>query len=184
MKILYKTDRLILKTLDPTYASLVLNYVLRNKDFLKEWETEKGQNYYTQEYQKMCLKKDMDNFKLEKSLRFWIFKKSNSKRIIGSISIDNIIRAPFQSCFLGYKLDKNEINKAYMTEAVEKTVEIVFHSYGLHRIEANIMPRNLASIRVVEKAGFYNEGLSKKYLLLNGVWEDHIRMVLLNEKYD
>ena len=182
MKTLYKTDRLILKTLDGTYASLVLDYVLRNKDFLEKWETEKNENYFTLDYQKMSLKRDLDNFKLEKSLKFWIFKKNNKKRIIGSISLDNIIRGPFQSCFLGYKLDKDELNKGYMTEAVEKIVEIAFNNYGLHRIEANIMPRNTASIRVVEKLGFYNEGLAKKYILLNGKWEDHIHMVLLNEK--
>ena len=182
MKTLYKTDRLILKTLDGTYASLVLDYVLRNKDFLEKWETEKNENYFTLDYQKMSLKRDLDNFKLEKSLKFWIFKKNNKKRIIGSISLDNIIRGPFQSCFLGYKLDKDELNKGYMTEAVEKIVEIAFNNNGLHRIEANIMPRNIASIRVVEKLGFYNEGLAKKYILLNGKWEDHIHMVLLNEK--
>ena len=182
MKTLYKTDRLILKTLDGTYAPLVLDYVLRNKDFLEKWETEKNENYFTLNYQKMSLKRDLDNFKLEKSLKFWIFKKNNKKRIIGSISLDNIIRGPFQSCFLGYKLDKDELNKGYMTEAVEKIVEIAFNNYGLHRIEANIMPRNIASIRVVEKLGFYNEGLAKKYILLNGKWEDHIHMVLLNEK--
>lgn len=34
--------------------------------------------------------------------------------------------------------------------------------------------------RVVEKLGFYNEGLSYKYLKINGNWEDHIHMVLLN----
>ena len=87
----------------------------------------------------------------------------------------------FLSCYLGYKLDKDEINKGYMTEAVKKGVEVVFNELGLHRIEANIMPRNKASLRVVEKLGFYNEGLAYKYLKINGKWEDHIHMVLLNE---
>ncbi|MDY0235579.1 MAG: GNAT family N-acetyltransferase [Gudongella sp.] len=182
MKTLYKTDRLILKVLDENYAHLVLDYILRNKDFLKEWEIERSDNYYTLPYQRMSLKRDIQNFKLEKALRFWIFKKEDKDRIIGSIAIDNIIRGPFQSGFLGYKLDKDELNKGYMTEATKKIIEIAFNGYGLHRIEGNIMPRNIASIKVVEKLGFYNEGLAKKYLLLNGKWEDHIHMVLLNEK--
>lgn len=42
------------------------------------------------------------------------------------------------------------------------------------------MPKNKMSLRVVEKLGFYNEGLSYKYLKINGNWEDHIHMVLLN----
>jgi ribosomal-protein-alanine N-acetyltransferase len=60
----------------------------------------------------------------------------------------------------------------------------MFGEYGLHRIEANIMPRNAASLRVVEKAGFHREGLAKKYLKINGVWEDHIHMVLLNDRME
>lgn len=182
MKTLYKTNRLILTTLDQNYAPIVLDYLHRNKDFLKEWETEKSDNYYSLDYQRLSLRRDIDNLRSEKALRLWIFKKDNTKRIIGSISIDNIIRGPFQSCFLGYKLDKDELNKGYMTEATEKMIDISFNGYGLHRIEANIMPRNLASIKVVEKLGFYNEGLARKYLLLNGKWEDHVHMVLLNEK--
>jgi len=68
-----------------------------------------------------------------------------------------------------------------MTEAIQKGIEIMFNEFGLHRIEANIMPGNKPSLRVVEKLGFYNEGLAYKYLKINGKWEDHIHMVLLNE---
>lgn len=46
--------------------------------------------------------------------------------------------------------------------------------------EANVMPRNKASLRVLEKNRFVNEGLSKYYLKINGVWEDHIHMVKIN----
>jgi ribosomal-protein-alanine N-acetyltransferase len=83
---------------------------------------------------------------------------------------------------LGYKLDADEINKGYMTEALRKGIDIAFNEVGLHRIEANIMPKNKRSLRTVEKLGFYNEGLAYKYLKINGKWEDHIHMVLLNEE--
>jgi [ribosomal protein S5]-alanine N-acetyltransferase len=83
---------------------------------------------------------------------------------------------------LGYKLDKDEINKGYITEALQKGIEIIFNEYQLHRIEAPIMPRNEASIRVVKKLGFENEGIAKKLLKVNGKWEDHMRWVLLNDK--
>jgi [ribosomal protein S5]-alanine N-acetyltransferase len=46
------------------------------------------------------------------------------------------------------------------------------------------MPRNGASLRVAEKLGFENEGLGKKYLKINGKWEDHIHMVLFNEEIE
>jgi len=35
---------------------------------------------------------------------------------------------------------------------------------------------------VTEKLGFYNEGIAQKYLKINGIWEDHVHMVLLNDK--
>lgn len=59
---------------------------------------------------------------------------------------------------------------------------IIFDDMKLHRIEANIMPKNKQSLKVVEKLGFYDEGLAYKYLKINGKWEDHIHMVLLNNK--
>ena len=71
-----------------------------------------------------------------------------------------------------------------MTEALRRGIQIIFEDYGLHRIEASIMPRNQRSIKVTEKLGFVNEGLSRRYLKINGVWEDHIHMVLLNEDMD
>ena len=43
------------------------------------------------------------------------------------------------------------------------------------------MPRNTASLRVLEKCGYRPEGLARRYLRINGVWENHIHMVRLNE---
>ncbi|EOD01178.1 Ribosomal-protein-S5p-alanine acetyltransferase [Caldisalinibacter kiritimatiensis] len=68
-----------------------------------------------------------------------------------------------------------------MTEALKMGIDIAFNELKLHRIEANIMPKNEASLRIVKKLGFYEEGVAKKYLKINGKWEDHIHMVLLNE---
>ena len=54
---------------------------------------------------------------------------------------------------------------------------------GLHRVQAGVMPRNTASIRVVEKNGFRFEGLARNYLQINGVWEDHILYALTTEDW-
>ena len=67
-----------------------------------------------------------------------------------------------------------------MSMAVEMLVRYAFEELKLHRIEANVMPRNAASLRILEKNDFVNEGLSKYYLRINGIWEDHIHMVKLN----
>lgn len=183
MNRIYETERLLLKVLDGKAAKLVLDYVKRNKEFLDEWEPAKSEGFYEMDYHVKQLNKDLEEIERGNSLRLWIFRKEDSKteRIIGSVGFSNIVRGGFLSCFLGYKLDKDEINKGYITEAIKKGIDIMFNEYGLHRIEANIMPRNNRSLRVVEKLGFKYEGTSPRYLRINNKWEDHVHMVLLND---
>ena len=180
----YETERLILRTLEEEDAGRVLEFYLRNREFLKEWETERTEDYFTLDYQRLLIQKEQIVMEHGGSLRLWIFKKEDPATLIGSLGFDNIVMGHFRSCFMGYKIDKDEINKGYITEAARKGIEIMFDQFGLHRIEANIMPRNVRSLRVAEKLGFYNEGLAIKYLKINGKWEDHIHMVLLNEKLE
>ena len=67
-----------------------------------------------------------------------------------------------------------------MTEALCVTIAHAFGAMGLHRIEANIIPHNVPSLRLAGKLGYYHEGLALKYLKINGRWEDHIHMVVRN----
>lgn len=113
----------------------------------------------------------------------YVFNKGEN-RIIGVVALSNIVYGAFLSCFLGYKLDKDEINQGKMTEALRKLISIAFEEYSLHRIEANIIPRNIQSQKVVKKLGFMEEGQSRKYLKINEKWEDHIHFVLLNENIE
>ena len=182
MQQIYETNRLVLKILDKSYSETVLDYYLRNKLFLEEWEPKRSEEFYTKQYHEDLLDKDFADIQNGNLLRLWIFKKDDNKKVIGTLAFSNIVRGPFLSCFLGYKLDGSEINKGYMTEATQKGIDIIFNEYGLHRIEGNIMPKNVRSLKVLKKLGFCNEGISHKYLKINGIWEDHIHMVLLNDK--
>jgi ribosomal-protein-alanine N-acetyltransferase len=176
-----ETERLLLKTLGGQDAPLVLEYFLGNRDFLEEWEPKRGEDFYTEARLRKELEYEQAEMEAGRMMKFWIFKKGE-ERIIGSVNFGSIVRGAFLSCFLGYRLDKDEKDNGFMTEAIRAGIGLMFGEYGLHRIEANIMPRNKRSLRVVEKLGFYNEGYAKKYLNINGVWEDHIHMVLINEK--
>ena len=125
---------------------------------------------------------ELARMNLGEMFRFWIFKKEEvrDRRTIGTVALSNIVRGGFQSCHLGYKLDETELRKGYMSEAIRGVVDFAFREIDLHRIEANIIPRNAASLGTVEKLGFYHEGLAVKYLQINGRWEDHIHMVIRN----
>ena len=88
-----------------------------------------------------------------------------------------------QSAFLGYSIDEKENGKGFATEAISKVIEISFSELKLHRLEANIIPANSASIRVVEKLNFTKEGYSENYCNINGIWQDHLRFAIINPNY-
>jgi ribosomal-protein-alanine N-acetyltransferase len=180
---IYETDRLYLRILKPNYFRQVLEYYKRNHNFLKEWEPIRPSDFYTAAYQKSQLRYEYNMFKRNKLVRFWIFKKKDNK-LIGNICLSNIVMGNFRSCYMGYKLDNDEINKGYMTEAIRKVVQIMFEDFGLHRIEVNILPRNIRSLRVMEKLNFEKEGYSKRYLEINGKWEDHIHFAIYQDSFE
>lgn len=101
-------------------------------------------------------------------------------KIIGIIQNNNVVWKTYCSAFLEYKLDKDYANKGYMSAAVEMLTKYAFEELGLHRIEVNVMPKNKASLRVLEKNQFINEEISKYDLNINGVWKEHIHMVKIN----
>ncbi|CAM4048670.1 GNAT family N-acetyltransferase [Cohnella lubricantis] len=182
MSIEIVTPRLLLSSIDESHVDQVVDFVARNKTFLEAWEPARTADYYTAEAQLQLIANDCLNMAREQLFKVWLYKKDDPTRIIGSIALNNIVRGVFQSCHLGYRIDEAENGKGFMTEGLTFVIEQAFHQLHLHRIEANIMPRNQASLRVVEKLGFSHEGLARKYLKINGKWEDHIHMVLLNEE--
>lgn len=176
-----RTQRLILKSPVESFAQLLLDYNLKNKEFFQPWSPQQSKEFYSLKEQKALLQKKCDNFQKESEIQFYIFHKSNDNKIIGDICFSNIIKGPFLSCFLGYKIEREETRKGYMQEALIKSIKYVFNTVKLHRIEANIMPHNRPSIQLITKLGFEYEGLSRKYLKINGKWENHLHFVLLNE---
>lgn len=122
-----------------------------------------------------------EDLRLGRAFRFFMVPKAQPGVIIGDFSISAIIRGSFLSSFLGYKADEAWTGKGYMTEALHAVLAFSFHEAKLHRVEANVMPRNTASIGLVRRCGFNEEGLALRYLRINNVWEDHIHFARRNE---
>lgn len=165
---------------DLSLTEQVVDYYKRNKDFLEAFEPVRSEEFFSFQHQREVLKKEMLEHEEKTAFRFYIIPVEQPTKIIGIIGLNNVIWGAFCSAFLGYKLDKDFLNKGYMSMAVEMLAKYAFKELGLHRIEANVMPKNKASLRVLEKNHFTNEGISKYYLNINGAWEDHIHMVKIN----
>ena len=70
-----------------------------------------------------------------------------------------------------------------MTEAVRAATGFGLGAAALHRVQAAVMPRNTASQRVLEKAGYRREGLAQRYLCIAGTWEDHLIFAVTAEDW-
>ena len=162
-------------------ATEIANFYMRNKKFFRDYDPFRPESFYNLSTHKKIVKKELEETKLGRMLKFWIFKIEDKKRIIGMISFTNISNSSFLSTTVGYKLDEEELKQGYMTEALRAAIVIIFKELKLHRIEANIMPHNRPSMNLVKKLGFEYEGLAKKYLKINGKWEDHIHMTIINK---
>lgn len=103
--------------------------------------------------------------------------------IAGVFNINEIVRGSFQSAYLGYYVVTGYEHQGIMSAGLKLLLDTVFNKLGLHRIEANIQPENLDSIRLVVANGFRKEGYSPRYLNINGEWRDHERWAVTVEDY-
>jgi ribosomal-protein-alanine N-acetyltransferase len=102
----------------------------------------------------------------------------------GEINLNSIQRGPFQSCYVGYWIDEAMAGNSYVPEAFVVAARFAFEELHLHRVQAAIVPRNIASRRVVEKLKLRDEGTAERYLEINGIWEDHIRFAMTAEEWE
>ena len=175
-----ESQRLLLLSPEQVSAQALVDYFTRNRAFLEPFEPARPPEYYTPAHQQGLLQAQRDAWSAKTGYRLYLALKEQPESLIGFVSFSGIIMGAFCSCYLSYQLDQNHLNRGLMTEGVLAAVGFGFDTLGLHRIEANIMPRNLPSRRVAEKCGFLNEGTSPKYLKICGKWEDHIHYVILN----
>lgn len=110
-----------------------------------------------------------------------VLDEGGAERMVGQLSIGNIVRRAFCSAHAGYWVDSAVAGRGIIPTALALAVDHAFRYGGLHRVEINIRPENVASRRVVEKLGFREESLHVRYLHIDGAWRDHVGYALTIE---
>jgi ribosomal-protein-alanine N-acetyltransferase len=103
--------------------------------------------------------------------------------ILGNLNINDIVRGAFQSCTMGYWITRDHAGQGLMTEAVGLALQVAFERLDLHRVEANMMPRNTPSRNLARASGLRYEGRARRYLQIAGTWEDHERWAVTREEW-
>ena len=102
--------------------------------------------------------------------------------LVGQLTVGGITYGSLCSAHVGYWLDQRVAGRGVMPTAVALAVDHCFGVLRLHRVEVNIRPENTASLRVVEKLGFREEGLRRSFLHISGAWRDHRSFALTAEE--
>jgi ribosomal-protein-alanine N-acetyltransferase len=113
---------------------------------------------------------------------FSLLRLLEDDTIVGAFELSGIYRGGFQSAYLGYWVGRPYSGHGYMSEGMRLMFARAFGELRLHRIEANIQPKNKPSLALVKRSGFRKEGFSPRYLKIGGRWRDHERWAILAEE--
>lgn len=154
----------------------------KSRVFLEPYEPTWPKDDLTKAAFKRRLKRYQRNERESNGIAYLIFKRSDNT-LVGGITISRILRGVAQSCAMGYWVGEPYVQQGYMSEAVVAILPEIFIEQNFHRLEAACLPHNIASVRVLEKAGFQREGYAREYLKIAGKWQDHILFAMLESDY-
>lgn len=160
----------------PTWAELRA----QSREFLTPWEPQWTSSELTRASFRRRLKYYARDLREDLGYAFFIFRNTDDA-LIGGLTLSNVRRGVTQACTLGYWVGMPHARQGYMTGAVTAVIPYVFDTLRLHRIEAACLPHNAASINLLERTGFTREGLARRYLKINGAWQDHVTFALLED---
>lgn len=101
--------------------------------------------------------------------------------LIGQVSLNNVVLGVANYADMGYFIHPDYQGGGRMTAAVKLAVAYGFRALRLNRVQAAVLPSNKGSRRVLEKNGFRPEGIARKYLKINGIYQDHQIYAVLAE---
>ncbi len=168
-----QTARGVIRLPEPADAPKLLHYRRENREHLAPWEPRRQAGYYTLEE---CRRAAVDAREVAELDRGYplLLLDPDEQEILGSMTLSNVVRGPFQACLLGYGIGVRWQGRGLMHEALEATLAWAFDELELHRVMANYLPRNERSARLLARLGFEREGYARAYLKIAGQWEDHV----------
>lgn len=148
-----------------------------SRDFLQPWEPTWPADDTSRLAFRKRLKRYVRELEQDQAYPFFVFRADGP--LVGGVTVSQIRRGVSQTCSIGYWMGARHAGRGHMTAAVKALTPFVFESLKLRRIEAACLPRNAASIRLLEKTGFQREGYAREYLCIAGRWQDHLLYALL-----
>jgi ribosomal-protein-alanine N-acetyltransferase len=178
------TPRLAIELMAPSHAAMLAEFFRRNDAHLRPWDPPRPRGIAEPGFWEGETARAGEDF-LDGGVARWVaFARDDLERIIARANFTQIVRGPFQSCMLGYAIDRQFEGRGLMHEALQATLRYAFETLRLHRVQANHLPENDRSARLLQRLGFRVEGLARDYLFINGTWRDHVLTALTTPQFD
>jgi len=171
-KVLYETKRVTLRRLTAQDSDEFTELVRGSADFLRPWVRMPATAEKFTEYLRR-----FDG----KTAECLLICKRETGLIAGTISVGDMIRGPYQRATVGYNVFLPTARQGYMSEGFGLLFIFAFRDLRLHRLEADIQPGNVPSLRLAAKVGFRKEGYSPGFVCIDGKWLDHERWAITSE---
>jgi [ribosomal protein S5]-alanine N-acetyltransferase len=178
------TARLTLVLAQTALAAEHLAFFTRNDDHFRPWDPPRPRGLLTVDYWLQQLARSQAEFEAGTAVRLAALRKAAPSLMVGRINLTQIARGPFQSAMLGYAIDAAHEGQGLMREALHAVIGYAFGELKLHRLEANVRPENLRSLRSLAALGFERTGLARRYLFIDGAWRDHVQYQRINDAFD
>lgn len=112
----------------------------------------------------------------------WGIANADDDKIIGTCTLFALDKQNLRS-EIGFALARSYWGKGYMHETLEALFAFAFEPLGMHRIEADVDPRNERCLATLEKLGFQREGMMRERWLVGGERQDSVFLGLLHEDW-
>jgi ribosomal-protein-alanine N-acetyltransferase len=180
-----ETERLLLRPPRTSDVPSVRIAFRKNASHLRPWSAAPapGEDPASLTSVSRMVLRDRREWKAGQTFALLVFSRPNEDTVVGRIALGGVHRGAFQNSYLGYWIDAQHQNQGLMTEAVVAATSFALARAGLHRVQAAVMPDNRASQRVLEKAGYRQEGLARRYLCIAGSWADHLLYAVTAEEW-
>lgn len=120
-------------------------------------------------------------YREKRELRWGITLKGDDT-VIGMCGYNYWSRQDYRAS-IGYDLERAYWGQGIMPEALQAVVQFGIERMWLNRIEADASAENAASIRVLRKLGFQQEGIQREQYYENGAFHDLVLFSLLRRDY-
>ncbi|QNM97448.1 GNAT family N-acetyltransferase [Chitinimonas koreensis] len=164
---------LVLRLATPADIPAILAFYGANRAALAPFEPRRPEDFHTEAFWQLRVAMNRSQFAERRSACFFVFEP-DERSVIGTCNFTNVVGYPHYAATLGYALAQSQWGRGRMRRALTLGLGWAFEAWNLHRVAANHLPDNQRSARLLARLGFEREGLARDYLLIDGVWRDHV----------